>query len=647
MHRRTVAVPAALLLISGLTACGSDDGDGGEEKSSASAASGSISGLEVTGDFGKEATITVDGLDVSEAQSDVVIEGDGAEVGDDTALKYRFAVAKGTDGTEVLSNFTQPEPESLSVAEQPPAIMDAIAGTTIGSRVVLAAPVSDVLGEQGAPQAGLAPEDDVVFVFDLIEEAEEPLAGPEGEEIDPPADAPVVVADGDTVTGLDFSGAASEPSDELQVIPLVEGEGDPIDAGRQRDRELLRRGLRRGPALRQLLRARRAHGLPAHRGRPHRRVGPGPRRRRRRQPRHARHPAGARLRRPGPGRGHPAELDPRLRDRRAGCEPLTMTARKSERLMNLLITLLVSRGYVTKDKLRELIPDYREASSDDAFEKMFERDKDDLRALGIPIEVGGFDAGFDDEHGYRINRDAFELPEISLAPDEAAVLGLAARVWQQAGLAAATSDALLKLRAGGVEIDREALDVVRPQVAPDEPAFEPFWQAVSTRQEVRFGYRKAAATTSEERTLQPWGIVSYRSRWYVVGRDVDRDAPRLFRLSRVSGEVLLLGEPEAFEVPEGTDLRTLTASLAPPPEHRDRTASLRVRPGRAVALRHDRDAEVSEATEDGWDAVRLRFGHLGTTGRDDRVVRPGRGRRRPRRPARRGPRAARRVVRSA
>lgn len=230
MHRRTVAVPAALLLISGLAACGSDDSDGGEE-SSASATSGAISGLEITGDFGKEATVTVDGLDVSEAESDVVIEGDGAEIGEDTALKYRFAVAKGADGAEVLSNFTQPEPESLTVADQPPAIKDAIAGTTIGSRVVLAAPVSEVLGEQGAPQAGLAPEDDVVFVFDLIEEAAEPLAGPEGTEVDPPADAPAVVSDGDTVTGLDFSDAPSQPSDELQVIPLVEGEGDPIKQG--------------------------------------------------------------------------------------------------------------------------------------------------------------------------------------------------------------------------------------------------------------------------------------------------------------------------------------------------------------------------------------------------------------------------------
>ena len=59
-----------------------------------------------------------------------------------------------------------------------------------------------------------------------------------------------------------------------------------------------------------------------------------------------------------------------------------MSARKSERLLNLLITLLVARGYVTKQRLREVIPDYREAASDEAFERMFERDKDDLRALG-------------------------------------------------------------------------------------------------------------------------------------------------------------------------------------------------------------------------------------------------------------------------
>ncbi len=166
-----------------------------------------------------------------------------------------------------------------------------------------------------------------------------------------------------------------------------------------------------------------------------------------------------------------------------------MTARKSERLLNLLITLLVSRTYVTKDKLRNVVEAYREAS-DDAFEKMFERDKDDLRALGVPIEVGGFDPMFEDEKGYRISRGAFELPDIDLDPQEAAVVGLAARVWQHAGLAAATSDALVKLKAAGVSVDREALDVVQPQLTAEEPAFEPLWDATRTRTPVRFTYRR-------------------------------------------------------------------------------------------------------------------------------------------------------------
>ena len=286
-----------------------------------------------------------------------------------------------------------------------------------------------------------------------------------------------------------------------------------------------------------------------------------------------------------------------------------MTARKSERLLNLLIALLVSRTYVTKRRLREVIPDYAAATTDEGFEKMFERDKEDLRALGIPIEVGGYDPLFDDEQGYRIKRDAFELPEISLEPDEAAVVGLAARVWQHAGLASATSDALLKLKAAGVDVDREALDVVQPQVASDEPAFETFWEGVSTRRPVRFRYRTSTASRATPRRLQPWGIVSFRSRWYVVGHDLDRDATRLFRLSRVAGEVAFDGSPGSFEVPDGVDIRQEAAVLAP--DAPERTAVVRARPGRAVALRQ-RGGPATEVT-DGWERLEVGFGRLEVT----------------------------------
>ena len=179
----------------------------------------------------------------------------------------------------------------------------------------------------------------------------------------------------------------------------------------------------------------------------------------------------------------------------------SVTTRKAERLMNLVICLLVTRGYVSKDRIRKVVDGYRDQSPD-AFEKMFERDKEELREIGIPIEVGSHEALFDDEPGYRIRRGAFELPEITLEPDEAAVVGLAARVWQHAGLARQTTDALVKLRAGGVAVDREALSLVEPRLAASEPAFEPLCDAVVTRTPVRFGYRRPGLEAAE-RTWSP------------------------------------------------------------------------------------------------------------------------------------------------
>ena len=209
-----------------------------------------------------------------------------------------------------------------------------------------------------------------------------------------------------------------------------------------------------------------------------------------------------------------------------------MSAAKSERLLNLVILLLVARNYTTKDQIRALMEPYRE-SNDEAFDRMFERDKDDLRALGIPLEVGYVDKFFEDEQGYRIKRDAFELPEIDFTADEVAVLGLAARVWRHAGLAAATSDALVKLKAAGLSFDREQLDQVAPALAAEEPAFEAMWQATVHRTPVSFDYTRAGESEVKTRHLQPWGVVTAQGRWYVAGLDTDRGEPRMFRLSRI------------------------------------------------------------------------------------------------------------------
>jgi proteasome accessory factor B len=283
-----------------------------------------------------------------------------------------------------------------------------------------------------------------------------------------------------------------------------------------------------------------------------------------------------------------------------------MTARKSERLMNLLITLLVSRTYVTKDRLRRVVEAYGEVG-DDAFERMFERDKEELRSLGVPVEVGYVDRAFEDEPGYRIERSAFELPDIDLTPQEAAVIGLAARVWQHAGLAAATSDALVKLKAAGVSVDREALNIVQPQLTAEEPAFEPLWEATRTRTPVRFEYRTSRSSRTTARHLRPWGVVSFRGRWYVVGHDTDRGEPRIFRLSRVQGDVVVDGAAGSFEVPPGTDLRAVTESLAPPAD--GRTAEVLVRQGAGHGLRrHATAAPQGADAPAGWDRLLVSYG---------------------------------------
>jgi proteasome accessory factor B len=291
-----------------------------------------------------------------------------------------------------------------------------------------------------------------------------------------------------------------------------------------------------------------------------------------------------------------------------------MSAPKTERLLNLLIMLLVQRHYVSKDSIRSILYD---GASDDAFEKMFERDKEELRSLGVPIEVGQMDAYFDDEPGYRIRADEFALPEISLESDEAAVVAVATKVWEHARLAEATTDAVSKLTAAGVDLDLGALDIALPRLSADEPSFDVFWEATLSRRRVTFDYQRPGTDHAVTRHLQPWGVVRYSGRWYAVGFDTDRGEERVFRLSRVVGPANSTGAPGAFDVPAGTDVREMARRLAPPAPTEE--AVLLARPSAAAALRRvagtvERDVTGPDGTT-GWDRLTLPGG-----AQDDELV---------------------------
>ena len=179
-----------------------------------------------------------------------------------------------------------------------------------------------------------------------------------------------------------------------------------------------------------------------------------------------------------------------------------MSRRKTERLLGLVVCLLSSPRYLTAVQIRAAVPGYPE--SFEAFKRMFERDKEELRELGIPLETG-FNSAGEDEAGYRIPRQAYVLPEIRLEPDEAAVLSLAARVWRQAELAGAAAGALLKLRAAGVDAEETAETGIEPRLLAGEAAFGPLWEAVRDRRPVTFAYRAAGGANRSSATSSRGG----------------------------------------------------------------------------------------------------------------------------------------------
>jgi proteasome accessory factor B len=282
----------------------------------------------------------------------------------------------------------------------------------------------------------------------------------------------------------------------------------------------------------------------------------------------------------GPGAARPIRA--RVAGRRRTMPSVSSV--RAERLVNLVLCLLSTRQFLPAERIRATVPGYADAPTDDAFFRMFERDKTELRELGVPLETGR-NSAFDTADGYRIARHDYELGEIDLEPDEAAAVALAARLWDTPGLAGAAHGAVVKLRAAGVEVDESGAGPVQPRVRAVEPAFGLLLSAVQARQVVTFPHRRGGPTGElVQRTVEPWGVVSSRGRWYLVGYDRDRADTRSFRLSRIAGLVRPLGAPGTVAVPPDVDLLAVVErAVGPPPVIG--TARVWVAAGRAHGLR--------------------------------------------------------------
>jgi proteasome accessory factor B len=283
----------------------------------------------------------------------------------------------------------------------------------------------------------------------------------------------------------------------------------------------------------------------------------------------------------------------------------TGPAAKTERLLNLVLCLLYTRRPLPKSKIRDIVPQYGSAASDEAFDRMFERDKDELRELGIPLVTEDIGSVWDDEQGYRIDQREYALPDISFEPDELAVLGLASRTWAHASLAGPAAQALRKLKAAGIERDGDSLVGIEPRLGTSEPAFDAVKNAVVGQQTIEFGYRTGGEGEVRVRRVQPWGLASWHGRWYLTAHDLGREAPRVFRLSRIDGEVRRVGRAGGYAVPpDHRAQEMIRTTVGEPPT---RTATLRVRRGRGQALRR-RATAPSGSGQDDWTWLEVMFG---------------------------------------
>lgn len=268
-----------------------------------------------------------------------------------------------------------------------------------------------------------------------------------------------------------------------------------------------------------------------------------------------------------------------------------------ERLVNLLVALMATDQGLTKETILASVAGYREhaeaGASKDALEKMFERDKESLRGLGVPIETIGDYADPDDlrEARYRVPNDEYGLPEdISFTPAELAVLAVAGGVWSESSLSAEARSGLRKIRALGNDVD-EPIIGFSPRLSVRTPAFAPLQRAMEQTRVVSFPYLKPGEERPRTRRIRPLALVDYEARWHVFGIDLEHNAERTFLLSRIVGDVAITRESFDPALRDGAGERAVAGLDAVAARQR---ALLEVNPGTEASLRLRRRAHPAE-----------------------------------------------------
>lgn len=218
-----------------------------------------------------------------------------------------------------------------------------------------------------------------------------------------------------------------------------------------------------------------------------------------------------------------------------------MKQSKEERLLALTCALLAAPNGLVKADIAMAVLGYSE-SGGQALDKMFERDKSELRAAGVAIETLGDPANPDDqsEARYRVSRESFDWPtDFSLTPEKLAILELAARVWNTQAVSAAASAGLNRLKSRGLIAADADAGVLRPHLIATDTAFEPLSQAIAELSWVRFEYQKQNGDIAI-REVMPWRLRQLQGQWVLLASEQLGQVAHNFLLKRIRSGVTAL-----------------------------------------------------------------------------------------------------------
>ena len=272
---------------------------------------------------------------------------------------------------------------------------------------------------------------------------------------------------------------------------------------------------------------------------------------------------------------------------------------KAERLINLTMALLATPRYLTKSEIFETVQGYSDDGGNaDSMSRKFERDKEDLREMGIEIEVGSIDPLFDDEQGYRIQRSTYEISFNDLSREEYSLISVAISMWRNEFFSEQGQAGLRKIQSLG-------LDFVEPlmphNLFVDEVPHESFitlWSAIQQKQTIEFFYK---STSERARKVAPYTLTLWHNFWYLTGLDLEIDQIRTFKVLRIEGEVTVSLKVNSFEVPVGFRAKD---HLVFQDEHEPISVNFLIARNQALSLRTTSKVKVAEGD---WDAAEKEY----------------------------------------